>query len=591
MRLPARMSVPRIIADRAEGAPESIAVVCGSETSTYREFDLLANQIASYLRRAGVVPGGRVGVALRRRLWLPAALIGVMRAGAAIVPLPLEESWSVVAGLREFASCQAIVCDVETIDDVGPGIGAPILLDHHLREIVATDGPLPQRVVRETDDAYVVFTSGTTGRPKGVVVQHGALANAVVALGALLRLEAGGRMAHHTPLTFDIAAFEILSPLVNGATLLLCEGDLRHNPRLLVNELVDPALTAIHATPAGWRILLELGWRHQRVKVWCGGEALRPGLNRALHRRAAEVWHVYGPSETTLDSTARRTTPDDNPLTVGWPIANTDVFIVNEHGSVCQIGELGEVVIAGAGVARGYLNDAEATQRRFVRAPVTGDRAYATGDIGMITADGELILAGRRDLEVKIAGRRVNPAELEVAIDGWPGVRDGAVITRTLAGRHRLEAFVVPHAGAHPDLGGLARHLEESVPGLSEPIAIRVIGALPLSANGKLDRDALPATEWRSTGAGRPTDPREHRLLEVWREMLEQPSAGTQDDFFDLGGDSLVSILIAAQVREHGIVVQPTDILRLRTVSAIGAALRATERSAGGHTAGGPGVA
>jgi amino acid adenylation domain-containing protein len=468
-----------------------------------------------------------------------------------------------------------VLCDLRTIDGLGPGRGASVALDHRAPALAAED-PAPFELELEDDErAYVVYTSGSTGTPKGVEVPHRALANALAALRDELEIGAGDLVAHHTPLTFDIALFELLTPLVAGAAVLLVEPTLADEPEAVARALERASV--VQATPPGWDVLLATGWRPSRpTRILTGGEALRPRQRDALTALGCRVWHAYGPSETTLCSTACEVTEDDSEETipVGPPLPNTELSIVDEAGELRAVGEPGEVRIAGLGVALGYLNRPEATEARFVPDPVSDrfDYAYATGDMGHLLPDGSLVLAGRRDFQVKIRGQRVELGEVEAALRRDPQVAEAVVVAQG-DDSVRLVAFATA-AGGSVDADAALGRLRRSLPPHMVPWRLVVLDALPTTSHGKIDRRRLPVVTAEGHADEGPRDELEARLLSIWRAVLGAESAGVEDHFLELGGDSLAAVRIATRAGDERLGLLASDVLRHGTVAALAAHLR-----------------
>lgn len=404
------------------------------------------------------------------------------------------------------------------------------------------------------DLAYVIYTSGSTGRPKGVEIPHRALANALASFARQPGLTAPDVMLAITTISFDIAALELFLPLIVGATLVVATAEEATDADRLSALLAAHRATVLQATPATWRMLLTAGWRPAPgLRMWCGGEAMPVDLASALTVGGAELWNLYGPTETTIWSAVGRVSSPDAAKWLGPPIANTTLLVVDDQLQPVPDGVPGELLIGGDGVGRGYHGQPALTAARFVAdelASRPGARAYRTGDRVRVDLDGRLEFLGRIDAQVKVRGFRVELGEIEAALRRDPDVRDAAV---TVVDGQRLAAFVVLDGARRPTLAtDLAASLREQLPEYMVPGFFTDVPALPLTPNGKLDRRALgswslPAPE--STYLA-PRDAVEAVLADLWRQVLGVERVGVRDDFFALGGHSLHVAQIVAWVRQ-----------------------------------------
>src|SRR5690606_11479277 len=378
--------------------------------------------------------------------------------------------------------------------------GRPVLaLDGLAAELDAT---APQRVAPEGGHdpesvAYVIYTSGSTGKPKGVQVPHRAVSNFIVAMQASPGIGPDDRLVAVTTLSFDIAVLELFLPLSVGAEVVRAARATAMDGELLSALLRDRQATLMQATPATWRVLIDAGWKGGAdFRVLCGGEPLPPDLARALVARSGALWNLYGPTETTVWSTSCQVTDPDRGISIGRPIANTTVWVLDEQGQPCPLGVPGELCIGGDGVTLGYLGRADLTAERFVADPYSdqpGAKLYRTGDRGRWRADGTLEHLGRLDFQVKVRGYRIELGEIETALAACPGVAQAIVITREdRPGDVRIVAYVVPRGGIMPGAAELRDHLRADLPDYMVPQHFVALEQMPLLPNGKLDRKALP---------------------------------------------------------------------------------------------------
>ena len=406
--------------------------------------------------------------------------------------------------------------------------------------------------------AYVIYTSGSTGTPKGVVITHGGLGNFLAAMARRFPAGAGDRMLAVTTVSFDIHVLELYLPLLAGAGVIVAGRDEVRDPALLAGLAGRAGATMMQATPALWQAVLAGQPRAVRgLRALAGGEALAPSLAAALAEVAAEVTNLYGPTETTVWSAAA-VVGGGGVVPIGGPVANTRCYVLDGWLSPVPAGVAGELYVAGAGLARGYLGRPGLTGQRFAACPFgpAGERMYRTGDLAKWTPGGQLIFCGRADDQVKIRGFRIEPGEVEAVLAGCPGVARAVVAAREDApGDRRLVGYVVPAADGGADLDGdlaarVREHAAGRLPGYMVPAAVVVLDALPLTPNGKLDRAALPAPDHAGGVAGRePATVREELLCGVFAEVLGVQRVGPEDDFFALGGHSLLAVQLVSRIR------------------------------------------
>jgi amino acid adenylation domain-containing protein len=504
-------------------SPDAVAVTCGMESVTYQELNERANRLAHWLIERGVGPECRVAVVLPRSVDLVVALVGILKAGGAYVPVD-----------PEFPAAR--------VDFVVEDCAAVLRLGEHELAQDRTGYPAsdPQVRVAAGNAAYLIYTSGSTGVPKGVVVPHGALVNFLADMRDRTRLGAEDRWLAVTTIAFDIAALEVFLPLMVGAQIVLATKDDVMQPAALV-DLVN-CVTVMQATPSLWRMLLaEEPSALSGLRVLVGGEALPAELAAGLAGHAAEVTNVYGPTETTIWSTAATITGACTPI--GRPIANTRVYVLDDYLQPVAVGVTGELYIAGQGVARGYHDRHSLTAQRFVAEPFgpPGSRMYRTGDLVRRNTGGELEFIGRADAQVKIRGFRIEPGEVEATLTAHPDVSQAVAVVHD----ERLVGYVV----GCPDVEQLRRFARTRLPAYAVPSLIMVIDAVPLSPNGKLDRAALPAPDVAREVYRAPRTPQEEVLCGLFAEVLDLPRIGIDDDFFRSGGHSLLATQLISRMR------------------------------------------
>nr|WP_227027228.1 non-ribosomal peptide synthetase [Corallococcus soli] len=569
--LPGEATVVSRFEAQAALTPGRTAVVAVDRTLSYAELRDEAWALAARLRARGVGRGHRVGVCLERTHRMPVVLLGVLKAGAAYVPLDPHFPRERLALMAEDAGLRLTLTEQGCEARLGAEAGALWCLDApELEGPDAGDGAGPGPL--GLDEAYVLYTSGSTGRPKGVSVHHAALENFLTSMEAAPGLSGDDVLAAVTTLSFDIAGLELYLPLRVGARIELCTRDEAQDASRLAERLERAGATVMQATPTAWRMLLEAGWTNaRRMTALCGGEPLPTDLAARLLATGGALWNLYGPTETTVWSTVERVRPGEARLMVGRPVLNTPVYVLDARMEPVPPGVCGEVFIGGEGVARGYVGRAALTAERFVPDPFSatpGARLYATGDVGCLRADGRLEVRGREDAQVKVRGHRIELGEVEAALRSVPEVRDAAVAVREAgAGAARLVGYVVARSGARLSPEGLRQALESRLPAYMVPSAFVVLEALPTTLNGKVDRKALPEPPVeRSTGRA-PSGPREQWVARVFAEVLVRESVSADDSFFALGGDSVSAMRLVSRLRREGFASSPKQLFEHPTVA------------------------
>jgi amino acid adenylation domain-containing protein len=556
---PTGAGLHELIAAQAARTPDAVAVEDAERRLTYRDLDARANQLAHHLRGLGVGPGRVVGLCLERSAELVVGLLGILKAGGAYLPLdPAYPAERLALMLRE-AGAMAVVTRA--------ALAAALPADGPRRALVDADGAriaraptaAPAPSAGAADLAYIIFTSGSTGRPKGVAVEHRALINLLTSLRARPGLGAGDTLLAVTTPAFDIAAVELFLPLLAGGRVWVAEAAAVADGRRLAELLARSGATVLQATPATWRLLLAAGWAGDPcLTALCGGEALPRALADQLLPRCRALWNLYGPTETTIWSAAQPVTPGDGPVPIGGPLANTRLYILDDRLRPVPIGARGELCIGGAGLARGYLGRPELTAERFVPDPFAEDpaaRLYRTGDLARWRADGTIELLGRRDDQLKVRGFRVEPGEVEAALAAHPAVAQAVVAAAGAGEARRLVAYIVPRAGADPDAAEVRRFLAARLPGHLVPAEVVALARLPQTPSGKVDRRALAAAPAPPVARARPyappVDELERRLVAIWEEALGRHPIGVTDDFFELGGTSLLAARVHARIEDE----------------------------------------
>ncbi|BAL88452.1 putative NRPS [Actinoplanes missouriensis 431] len=584
---PAAGTVPDRVAEQARRHPDAVAVRFEDQELTYRQLQERVEVLTAALRRRGVGRGDRIAVCVDRGPDLVAALLAVLACGAAYLPLDPHHPDQRLRHVLDDAAPSLVVTD-------GPAMfagGLPVLV------LLPGEEPVPAGEAEPADDsphpgdlAYVIYTSGSTGGPKGVMVGHAALMNFLTGMQDLLPVDRDDTLVAVTTPSFDIAALELFLPLVLGMRLTIAPWETTRSGTELAALLGSSDATVMQATPATWRMLLDAGWTAAGGFVaLCGGEALPDDLADRLRDAGARLWNLYGPTETTIWSTAAPLSAGV-PVSVGGPVANTRVFVLDAGLSPVPVGVCGELFIGGAGVAWGYWNRSGLTAERFVPDVFGGGggRLYRTGDVVRWRSDGCLEFVGRVDHQVKVRGFRIELGEVESVVRAHVGVRAAVVVVAGSGAGARLVGYVVPSVGSEGGdlVAGLREFCRGRLPDYMVPSGWVVLADLPLTPNGKVDRRALPSADVAQGVVARfvePVSPVQRRVAAVWRDLLGVARVGLHDNFFDLGGHSLLVARMADQLRyEFGVDVPIRDVFLDATVEAVAAGV---ERALGGSAA------
>lgn len=592
---------------QARTTPEAIALVCGEEQLTYRELNRRTDELSQRLIDLGVGRESLVGICVDRSADMLAGLLGILKTGAAYVPLdPAYPSERLSAMLHE-ARVRVLLTQRKLLERL-PVSGAHVLSidapandtqNHHGRNNHPSDRQEalaePHRAAEASgagdsvslDLAYVIFTSGSTGRPKGVQVTHRSVVNLLLSAAKALDFGRADNLLALTTLSFDIAGLELFMPLITGGRVTLATSEEAGDPTRLGTLITQSRATVVQATPTMWRMLIESGWNGQReLRVICGGEPLDRKLADELLSRVGAVWNFYGPTETTIWSTAAKVVRG-GAITIGRPLANTRLYILDPHRRLLPVGSVGELCIGGDGVARGYLNQSELTAEKFVPDSFSPDgaaRMYRTGDLARYRPNGDVECLGRVDQQVKIRGFRIELGEIEAVLRQNPGVADSVVTSREDSrGGKKLVAYVTSRNGPLA-LEELRNSVRLKLPAYMIPSHFVQLPEFPRTLNGKTDVRRLPAPEseaMRPCNAVAPRDETERALAAIWQEVLEVRSVGVLDDFFESGGDSLSATRVFARINqrfaanvtlreifEHPTIAALADLVRANPVAA-----------------------
>ncbi|MFL6350223.1 MAG: amino acid adenylation domain-containing protein [Bryobacteraceae bacterium] len=568
-----------LIDRQCEENPAKVAAVFEGEQLTYGELERRANQLAAYLSQRGVGPETLVGLCVDRSLTMLVALVAILKAGGAYVPLDPDFPTERLRFMLQDSGARLVLTERKFIEALSAAELDLVCLDTELEAILRHQEIVTTVAPSGDDLAYVIYTSGSTGRPKGVMIEHSALLNELQSMSEEPGLDRSDVILAIATISFDIAGIELFLPLTVGARVIIASRAIARDPTRLLALLKTSKATVMQATPATWRMLLQSGWTGQTdLKILSGGEKLSRDLADALLERAASVWNVYGPTETTIWSTVGRVEKNSLPVSIGHPVANTQVYILDDTGKPVPSGVAGELYVGGAGLARGYWNQPELTKQRFIENPFgpPGSRLYRTGDEAKFRDDGDIECLGRKDDQVKIRGYRIELGEIEATLRQDAAVKDSAVIAReTENGESQLVAFVVP---AKPDAVAdghtLRARLQRMLPEYMVPAVFVNVTELPITPTGKIDRRALKAAPGISatnvTELEKFVAPRtelERKLVDIFERLLEVRPVSVTGNFFSLGGHFLLAVRLFSEIANLcGTKLPPSTVFRAPSV-------------------------
>jgi amino acid adenylation domain-containing protein len=553
--------IHQIFETQVEQTPQAIAAVFNDQYLTYSELNKKANQLAHHLRSLGVEKETPIGISLDRSLEMVVGLLGILKAGGTYIPLDPLFPPDRLDYMLENSETRILL----TQERLRPKTTKENNLltvyldsDWHLYSQYSVENP--NITTQPHNLAYIIYTSGSTGKPKGVQLPHQGVVNFLTSMRQKPGLTADDTLLSVTTLSFDISVLEIFLPLTTGACVVVVPGEAVYDGAALIQQLSTNSISIMQATPATWQMLIDAGWQGDKnLKVLCGGEAMPKDLAKWLTQNVDSVWNMYGPTETTVWSTIYEITRDTDIITIGRPIANTQIYILDKNLEPTPIGVVGELYISGDGVARGYLKQPTLTAEKFVPDPFSqkpGTKMYRTGDQARYLTDGQIDFLGRVDFQVKVRGFRIELGEIETVLNHHPDIHKAVVIVREDSpDDKRLVAYLIPETDRQPDAGELRLYIRTKLPEYMMPSSYVFLKDFPMTPNRKVNHKALPVPDKSHLKTeGNFIYPRtatEEKLAKIWANVLGIEKIDVYDNFFDLGGHSLLATRVISRIRDQ----------------------------------------
>lgn len=552
-------NIGNLLAGIAEKFPDKIAIKHNGNTITYHELNTSSNQLATYFLDNGLAPGDIVAVVMDRSIKLIAYLLGLIKAGAAYLPIDPGLPADRVNFMLEDCGAK-LLCTSQQYERKFGSNHKKIIADEAWLKRHNYPVTVPEIAYNPHALAYILYTSGSTGKPKGVAIEQHSLVNLLLSIQQAPGMNENDIMLGITTISFDIAELEMYLPLISGAQLIIVDSDVAKDGRALLDIIQAENVTIMQATPFSWRMMLQSGWNQRLpLKAFCGGEAMGKDLAEKMLERCAELWNMYGPTETTIYSTIKKVSPKDEVITIGKPIAATQVYILNEQQQPVPDGEEGEIYIGGDGVARGYINRPELDAERFIDdtfSAQSGKKIYKTGDWGKMLPDGEIQYLGRIDHQIKIRGYRIETEEIEYLLKQRKAIKEALIIMHEdEIGNKQLLAYIVPSTkitnyNQPSSIKRWKAYLTRKLPAYMVPHQFIIIPKMPLTPNGKVDRKKLPLPHVKraASKAKPPKNDIEKSLLEIVIKKTGWTDIGVSDNLIEMGIDSLVALTIIVDI-------------------------------------------
>lgn len=586
------MTVYNLFREQVIKNPESVAIVFGDQKLSYSQLDSEVNQLASYLKSSGIKSGDLVGVSINRSAEMVVTLLSLIKIGATYLPLDPSFPAGRLRFIVEDSKCTYIVTE-KSLNDIYDYCSEKIINIEDYK--THTSNVEDNITVDEKSVVYVLYTSGSTGNPKGVQITHKSLVNFLTSMQLTPGLSSEDSLLAITTLSFDISGLEIFLPLVTGAKLVIAAKEETLDGKLLL-ELLKKDITVMQATPATWKLLLESDWHEKlKIKALCGGEALSRDLANEILVRVSSLWNMYGPTETTIWSSCAKIEWGEGIVPIGKPISKTQFYIVDKNNQFCAPGVQGELLIGGEGLSIGYLNRDELTKEKFIPNPFDKEKksfVYRTGDLVRLTPKREIEFLGRADNQVKIRGYRIETGEIESALRKSNYVKDAAVVVKESENHDKkLVAYCVPESqkiltnsnGLRAEYtSNIKNLLKDNLPDYMVPPFFVYMESLPLTPNGKIDRKELERLNTieihKAKALIKPKDLLEEKLVQIWQKLLCLKEISTDDNFFELGGHSILAAQMFAELeKETGKKIPLATLFKHQTISEIADTIHSDE--------------
>ncbi len=560
---PDQKGIHQLFEEQVIKTPDSIAIQDDRSLITYRELNEKANQLARHLHHSGAIEGSVVGVCIERSTDLLVALMAVMKAGCTYIPLDPIYPKDRLTLIIDDGNPVIMLTEKKLLESLPESNAKNIFVEefeaYKHESVLNTDFLFTSNTV-----AYLIYTSGSTGKPKGVQIEHRSLANFLYSMSKMPGINSEDVMLAVTTISFDIAGLELFLPILFGARIVIATQETSINPEILIEKIESCMPTILQATPVTFRMLNSSNWSGSKnLKILCGGEALPKELAIDLIGKCGELWNMYGPTETTVWSTVEKVEVDQSDLigyvNLGKPIDNTLIYVLNSEFQPVPVGYPGELFIGGDGLAKGYFNLPELTKEKFLPDPfseISGARMYRTGDLVQQTEKGKLEFLNRVDSQVKIRGFRIELGEIESAFAQYPTTRENVVIVREdTPGDKRLIAYIIRQENTETDISELRLFLKSKIPDYMVPSFFVFISQFPLTPNGKIDRKALPPPEDSQQDSDRifvePQTEMEKKLAQIWCDVLKSQRIGTDENFFEIGGHSMIAVTLMTRIEKE----------------------------------------
>jgi amino acid adenylation domain-containing protein len=552
--MPSDKTIVQLIAEQAHNFPDKVAIQFGNNTITYNNLCNRVKQLANLLIANHITPGDKVALATTRCLEMVVAVLAINLAGGVYIPLDPNFPTDRLDFMLADSDAKLLITSQKYNDQFKTNV-PKLSIEHAWQQLDNYPDSDPNVNITGDSLAYLLYTSGSTGQPKGVQIKHSSLLNLLTSIQKEPGLQATDTWLATATISFDISVLELYLPLVAGAKLIVADSEMVKDGALLLNTIRTQQVTVMQATPYTWRMMLASGWEDKLpLKIITGGEALPKDLADKLLKVCDTLWNYYGPTETTIYSTGKQILLTDKYITIGKPIDNTQVYILNDALKTVPDGHEGEICIGGYGVGVGYLNRPELTEEKFINDAYSGettDKIYRTGDLGKILPNGEILYMGRIDLQVKLRGYRIETQEIEYNLIQQPGVKNAVVVVNAdQPDNQRLVAYVVIDERVKPDNEAWIIALKGKLPEYMVPTDYVVIPQMPLTPNGKIDRKQLPKPnlQVRKKAYSPPETETERMVTEMWEKYLHLEQVGIHDNFFELGGHSLIAVQIMTEI-------------------------------------------